>query len=104
MISQKMTVHQNVIKKKYKPPKIWLANIIHQGLKSRSGIGQAKGHDQELIMLFMSPKGCLRNVIFPHSDLVVTRPQVQFREKKAPWSSSKNSSMTGIRYLSLIVS
>ena len=57
MISQRLTVHQNIIKKdKYKPPKTWLRDIIHQGLKSRRGISQAKGHNQEHIMPFMSPK------------------------------------------------
>jgi hypothetical protein len=46
-------------------------NMIHETLKSRGGIREIKGHDQEIIVALMSVKFYLGDVFLFHTYLVV---------------------------------
>jgi hypothetical protein len=46
-------------------------DMIHEALEGGGGITQAKGHDQKLIVVLMSSKGCLGNVYLFHTYLVI---------------------------------
>jgi hypothetical protein len=52
--------------------------MIHNTLKSGGGITQAKGHDQELIVIVMSSKCNLGNVFLFHTYLLVDKMKIKF--------------------------
>ena len=58
-----------------------MKDMIHEALEGGGGITQAKGHDQKIIVSFMSYKGSLRNVCLFHTDLVVARMKIKFSKK-----------------------
>jgi hypothetical protein len=49
--------------------------------KVEGGITQAKGHDQKIIVAFMSSKGNLGNVHLFHKYLVVARMKIKFSKE-----------------------
>jgi hypothetical protein len=97
-------VDKNVIKEnKHKPAQLWSEDVVHQSLKGRRGVEEAKRHHQELEVAMMSPKRRLGDIIRVHPHLVVARSKVKLGEEARPCSSSKSSSTTGIENLSLSV-
>ena len=50
-------------------------------LKSGWGIAEAIGHDQELIMAFMSTKNSFGYICLFHLDLIETQMKVEFGEE-----------------------
>jgi hypothetical protein len=56
-------------------------DMIHEALEGGGGITQAKGHDQKLIVAFMSSKGSLGNIFLFHTYLLVARTKIQFSEE-----------------------
>lgn len=69
---------------KYKFSKMVRKYLIHERLKSSRCISQAKWHDFELIVTLMGFEGSLINVFCSHSNLMVSSPEVQFREIFCP--------------------
>ena len=64
--------NQNVIKKhQYEAAEEWPKNLIHQRLKGCWGVGEAKGHDKELVEAIMSAERRLVDVCWRHSDLMI---------------------------------
>jgi hypothetical protein len=55
-----------------------MKDMIHETLKSRGGITENKGHDQELIVALMSVKCHLGDVFLFHTYLVIARMEVKF--------------------------
>jgi hypothetical protein len=56
-------------------------DMIHEALECGGGITQAKGHDQKLIVAFMSYKGSLGNVCLFHTYLVVAQTNIKFSKE-----------------------
>lgn len=83
MIIQRAVVNQDVVKKD-KDEASEKGSYVHKPFKGGWGIGEAEGHDEELIMSLMSPEGRLGNVGWVHQDLVIPRAQVQFGEDHCP--------------------
>jgi len=52
--------------------------MINETLESGGGITWDKWHDQELIVILMSYKGSLDNVLFFHMYLMVSREKIKF--------------------------
>ena len=42
------------------------------------GVGEAKRHDEELVMPFVHPKVCFVDIVGVNTDLVVSRAKVKF--------------------------
>lgn len=59
---------------------MWSQNFVHQSLKCGWSICESKWHHQVLKMANVSAKSCLMNACRIHSDLMVARPKVNFRE------------------------
>src|SRR4051812_29822340 len=73
-------VYQDIIQINHdKLVEVFHEYIVHQSRKGGWGICQAKGHDGVLVRTIASNKGGLRNVLITDSDLVITQPQVEFR-------------------------
>jgi hypothetical protein len=53
-------------------------DIVHEAPEGGGGVTQAKGHDQKLIVVLMSVKGCLGNVCLFHMYLVIARVKIKF--------------------------
>jgi hypothetical protein len=78
-------VDKNGIKEnKHKPAQVGAEDIVHQSLKGRRGVGEAKRHHQELEVAMMSLKCCLGDIIRMHPHLVVARPMVELGEEGRP--------------------
>jgi hypothetical protein len=58
-----------------------MEDMIHEALESGGRITQAKGHDQELIVAFMSSNYGLRDVNLFHTYLVVVRTKIEFSKE-----------------------
>ena len=54
--------------------------VVHQTRECGWSIGQAKRQDGVLVRTIMSDECGLWNILFTNKDLVVTQPQVEFRE------------------------
>ena len=74
-------------------------DIIH----GRWSIGQAKGHDCELIVAIAGPEGCLGNVLLLDADLMIAERRSILENTALPWTLSSSSSMRGRGYLFLMV-
>jgi len=75
-------IDANVIEKvQDKFSEIRFQKVVHEALESEWGITETKWHDQELIMAFMSSKGCLGDVNLLHPYLVVARVEVHLGKK-----------------------
>jgi hypothetical protein len=80
-----------------------LQHIIHECLKYHWCIGEAKGHDEELKVSPVCSESGLSNVVWMHTHLVVPAAQVDLGEEAGTLSSSRSSSTTRIKNLSLMV-
>ena len=70
--SQRRTVHKYIIKKDQNElTQIWLKYGVHQSLKGGWSIREAERHNQEFIVALVCAKGCFRNVVRVHSNLMV---------------------------------
>lgn len=54
--------------------------MVHNALKSRRSISQAKGHDLELIVALVCFECCFMLIGRQHPDLVISRSHVQLSE------------------------
>ena len=57
-------------------------DVIHGALKGSRGVGEAKGHDFELVVAVTSPKCCFGDIILSHADLPVARFEIDFGEDR----------------------
>ena len=104
MLGPNRAIDQYVIKEHQdKLPKIGTKDIIPQIMKSGRGIGKAEGYYQELIMPVMIIEYSFGYINQIHAYLVVSRAEIQFKKIYVSASSSNNSSMSGIEYLSFKV-
>ncbi|KAK4729652.1 hypothetical protein R3W88_022640 [Solanum pinnatisectum] len=78
-------IDQNIINKhNYKHIKVLSKHPIHQVCECHRSFSQPKRHYQKLIMTISSSKSHLRNVIFFHPKLVITRLKINLREITFP--------------------
>ena len=76
-----LRIYQNIIQIDYDE----LVELIHEYVVHQTGecgwsIGQAKRHDGVLVRTITSDECGLWNIVFANTDLVVTQPQVEFRQ------------------------
>jgi len=56
-------------------------DVVHQCLEHGRRVVEAKCHDHKLVRAFMRAERHLVDVLGPHADLVVPRPQVELGEE-----------------------
>ncbi|KAJ0433263.1 hypothetical protein HanIR_Chr17g0868311 [Helianthus annuus] len=72
-----LRIDQDVVDKDYnKLVQVRFAHSIHQIHKNCRCVRQPKRHDQKLIVPISSPKSRLRDILFPNSQLVISRSQI----------------------------
>jgi hypothetical protein len=77
-----LAVDEDVIKEhKHRLAQIGAEDVVHEGLKGRRSVGEAKQHDQELIVSLVCPERRLLNISGVHAHLVVARAQVELGEE-----------------------
>ena len=75
-------VDQDVIKKNEdKMTYKGLKDVVHETLEIGRCIAKAKGHHQEIVVVFMSEKRNFGNVCCLHANLVVVRMDIKFGEE-----------------------
>jgi hypothetical protein len=80
-----LAVDEDVIKEnKHRLAQIGAEDVVHEGLKGRQSVGEAKRHDQELIVSLVCPEHRLLDISWVHAHLVVARAQVDLVKKWAP--------------------
>jgi hypothetical protein len=77
-----LAVDEDVIKEhKHRLAQLGAEDVVHEGLKGRRSVGEAKRHDQELIVSLVCPERRLLDINGVHAHLVVARAQVELGEK-----------------------
>lgn len=75
MVSHGRAVHEDIIEEDtHKFAHEGGKNLIHGCLERGQSIGQAEGHDKELIMTIMSSKRCFVCVPCVHPNLMIPSP------------------------------
>jgi hypothetical protein len=82
MISPRLTVNQNIIKKyQDEAAQERPEYVVHQGLECRRGVAQPECHYQEFVQAVVGAKRRLVHVFRAHAYLVVPRSEVQLGEE-----------------------
>lgn len=55
--------------------------MIHKGLECRGCIGEAKRHDNELVVAIMGAECGFWNILFIHTNLMITGAEIQLGEE-----------------------
>ncbi|MFS7995869.1 hypothetical protein Hanom_Chr12g01123131 [Helianthus anomalus] len=77
MLLLTLRIDQDVVDEYYNElVQIRLAYSVHQIHEYCGCVCQPKRHDQKLIVPISSPKGCLRDILFSNSQLVISRSQI----------------------------
>jgi hypothetical protein len=98
------TINEDIIKEdQYKLMEERAKDMICEALESGGCITQDEGHDQELIMAFMSTKGNFGNIGLLHMYLVVVGTWIKFGKELNTKQFIQKPSMTGMGNLSLMV-
>lgn len=81
MLNLTLGIHQDIIYKyDNKGVQIRSKHLVHQLFECGRGIGQPKGHDQELITTIPSPKSYIQNIRSSNPQLVITELQINPRK------------------------
>uniref|UniRef100_A0A0A9BSS0 Uncharacterized protein n=1 Tax=Arundo donax TaxID=35708 RepID=A0A0A9BSS0_ARUDO len=82
MIRPCLAVNQNIVKKyQDEAAEERPEYVVHQGLECGRRVAESERHDQELVQAVMRAERRFVDVLRPHADLVVPRPQIQLGEE-----------------------
>ena len=75
-------VHENIVDEDHHEfIEIRFKDSIHEIHKGYGGIGKAKGHYQKFKVPITSTKSCFGDIFLPDTELMISRLQIDFREK-----------------------